>query len=185
MRTRALVACLSLGALVACGGSNPPAATATVAAPPETTSLTFLLRMHEPAGTTAHSAMEALRLGLVEAGYRIVVDPRARHDAEILCRASVLEEAYGFGATDYSRSDLTERVALTATVVSRGRAIDEATIAFVSANLQISAMYVQPLVNRLNASQKIAQLGSEVREEGAARQRAAPESPGEERQDEP
>jgi hypothetical protein len=115
--------------------------------------------------------VEALQAALTDAGYRVVVEPRAPHDAEIACRVVVQDATGGYGSGWNSGAIIRERIYLTATVTSRGRVIDEAAVDFIAANVQITTRHLRPAVKSFNTSEKIAQLGREIRDEAAAHEK--------------
>lgn len=176
-----VLVCFAVSAfLVACGGGTassaaPSATSAPASAPAETASLTFAVVAGTPGSPTAAAATEALRSALVSAGYKLSGDARAPHDAEIVTQVTATAEQSLFTVQVNGRSDTKERVHLTATVMMRGQIIDQTAADFLSTNSQVTPQDVVPAVNGLSGSQKVAQLGRQVREQTDSREQAKQE----------
>jgi hypothetical protein len=178
---RIALACFVLAGLeVGCGGGSANGGTASApsaptTAPAETASLTFVVVPGTPGSPTAHAATEALRSALISAGYKVSVDARAAHDAEIVSRVTATPERSLFVVQVNGRSDTKERVHLTATVVMHGQVIDETAAEFLSTNSQVTPQDVGPAVNGLSASPKVAILARQIREQADTREHAKQE----------
>lgn len=180
MRGSVLV-CFAVSAFsLGCGGgsaSNAASSTASApaSAPAEASSLTVVVVPGTPGNPTAHAATDALRSALVSAGYKLSVDARAAHDAEIVTRVAATPEQSFFTVQVNGKSDTKERVHLTATVMMRGQVIDEVSADFLSTNSLVTPQDVGPAVNSLSGSPKVAQLGRQVREQSDSREHAKQE----------
>ena len=174
MRRYSLVCFVLAGVAVGCGG--PPLAAVTPAtAPAEAANLTFAVVAGTPGSPTVIAATEALRSALVSAGYKLSGDQRAPHDAEIVTQVTATTEQSLFTVQVNGRSDTKERVHLTATVMMRGQVIDQSAADFLSTNSQVTPQDVVSAVNGLSGSQKVAQLGRQVREQTDSREHAKQE----------
>lgn len=172
------LACFFMGCAGASGGAASPASRpAAVAAPAELKSLTFLLVPEGPSTPTAAASVEALRSGLVRAGYKVVIDRHAPHDVDIVTRVSATEERslFAVAVSVNGQRDITEKVRLTGSVVSRGEVLDELSADFVSTNHQVTQDDVVTAVNGLAASERVAQFSKDTQEQASARQQAAQE----------
>ena len=185
---RIALACFVLAGLdVGCGGGSASGGAASTAsapatAPAETASVTFVVVLGTAGSPTSHAATEALRSALISAGYKVSVDARAAHDAEIVTRVTATPEQSFFVVQVNGKSDTKERVHLTATVVMNGQVIDETAAEFLSTNSQVAPQDVGPAVNGLNGSEKVAALARQIREQANTREHAKQEKEGQAKQ---
>lgn len=153
--------------LVACGGAASPVATApmqaSAPASADTAALAFLLVPSGPRTPTSGASLEAFRSAMIGSGYKVVVDPHAPHDAQVLVSVSAEEQHSMFVVAVNGKRDVNERVRLTAAVTANGQVIDELSAEFVSENSQVSTRDVSPAVNALGASPRIASHAKELR----------------------
>lgn len=163
-------------ALCACGAATGAPATAAkrtpITAPAESTALAFLLVPEGALSDTGAASLEALRTGLVGAGYQVVTAREAAHELTLVVRITAVEEKSMFTIEVNGTRAVKERVHLAASVGAGSRIIDELAVDFVVSNAQVKVDDVIGVVDGLSTSAKVSAFGRELRATAAARESA-------------
>ncbi len=149
----------------ACGAQTPVVAPVTATpTPQEVTNLAVLL-----VPSTIVEVNAAAQAALVQAGYTIVVDPRAAHDAVGKLAASAVEVPSMFQLQVNDHSQAKHRVSVSLTIEASGRIIDQVSTQFETSNGHVTPDQLSGLVSALNASSGVKRFAGE---RAAAKQRA-------------
>lgn len=156
--------------VTACGGNSAgasgPADLGSHSA--EASALRFAVTTGRSSTPAAEIATEMLRAELVAAGFNLVVDQNAAHDAEIAIRSTSAEEPSIFVVQVNGKTLTKERVSVTASIRAGGRIVDEASISFVTRG-SVEPDDVRPAVARLSSSRRLAGFARQSRAEAVAR----------------
>ncbi len=162
--------------LSACGGAiEAPAAPAPAVASSDLSTMAFLF---QPSRVGAGAIDGAVQSALVGAGYNLVTDAKAPHDAVMKVTASVTPQrsfmqTYVNGVLQVSQS-----VSVAVDISSNGRVIDHPYIQFTASNNVITEAEVQPLLTAINATGKLAEFAQDRRARAGAEVARAKQAKG-------
>lgn len=135
-----------------------------IAAAPDRTGLTFLLPSQAFATETSRAADEALRKAMSAAGYKVVSDVAARHDAELVTRVAISSGSIGVpGSGSHRDVETSEQVHFTLSAIDGGRLIDIVHSDFSVRNAEVTPSHVAPAIDALARSPKLAAYSAKVK----------------------